>query len=206
MLRDEPALRECGGESCALGREPEIAHHREHESAARCDAVDCRDDGLWNSKQVAEQRRQFIARHAGIRLLPLLRTRRRRASEVAGVEAGAECPAGSGDDDTDYALIGGGALHGVADRVDHAERERVELLRTVELHQRDGILDLESHLRTIGVHDATLPASFARRAHCEARFEASYARTKRNESSFLTILPADGVAKWVPNTSVAESA
>ena len=60
VLGDEAAPRERGREAGARCREPQVAHHRQHEPAAGGHAVDRGDDRLRHPQDVAEQRRELI--------------------------------------------------------------------------------------------------------------------------------------------------
>ena len=128
-----PDPREQKGDLGALRRDPDVARRRDHGAGARHRAVERRHD---RTAALAD-REDEIAGEAGELEQPGGVPGEQRADDVLDVSAGAEGPAGAGDDDGADAGLGVQGAEGIPQLGVDLEGERVEPLGPVERDGRD---------------------------------------------------------------------
>ena len=146
----------------ALGRDDEVAGHRELEAAGQRIAVDLGDDRLGRIEE--PQRGRDVGRQ---QLAPGDRAADRALGLLGQVVAGREGPAGALEDDDPDAGVGFGCVEGGHERCDQRAVEGVELRRAVQrepdaprrpLGQEDGLVRHRSRRRPRGVARRARPA------------------------------------------------
>ena len=129
----EPALRLA--EPRRLGRDDQVAGHRELAAAAEAEPRDGR-----------HERRPELANRVPALDPPLVvEVDRRRLGELPDVRAGREGALGPGEHDAANAVVAVQLLEALDELLHQVVGERVELLRPVELNDGDGLVALDQN-------------------------------------------------------------
>ena len=145
----QPHPRKEKGDLGALRRDPDVAGRRDHRPRAGHRAVERRHD---RAATLANGKNE-IAGEAGELEQPRGIPREQRADDVLDVSAGAEGPAGAGDDDGANAGLGVEGAEGIPELGVDLEGEGVEPLGPVERDGRDGARRVDGVEERFGIKD-----------------------------------------------------